>query len=271
MVKVIFCDLDDTLLQPKTKEITYQDQQSIKRWLDSGHLFVLATARHHSFLNNISDKFHDFDFDCIGWNGAEIYMNHKVIKLYPFSSYQLKELYQKLSSYQSMLKVTNIENMYIFGEVGSYAYHLFDSEIQQQKIYPYSINEYLRYQNKPIVHVNYIFPTVQQAQSFSRDYHQIFKEDFLQCKITSPTSFDITMPDATKEKGIETYLEINNIPITEAAVIGDSQNDIGMMKLVKKSFCMIHGHPAAKKAAYKVVGSVSEAIDFLWKEMKMSE
>ncbi|MBM6798716.1 HAD hydrolase family protein, partial [Coprobacillus cateniformis] len=80
MVKVIFCDLDDTLLQPKTKEITYQDQQSIKRWLDSGHLFVLATARHHSFLNNISDKFHEFDFDCIGWNGAEIYMNHKVTK-----------------------------------------------------------------------------------------------------------------------------------------------------------------------------------------------
>ena len=48
MVKVIFCDLDDTLLQPKTKEITYQDQQSIKRWLDSGHLFLLSTARHHT-------------------------------------------------------------------------------------------------------------------------------------------------------------------------------------------------------------------------------
>lgn len=263
MVKVIFCDLDDTLLQPKTKEITYQDQQSIKRWLDSGHLFVLATARHHSFLNNISDKFHEFDFDCIGWNGAEIYMNHKVTKLYPFSSYELEALYQKLKSYQAMLKVTNIENMYIFGVIDSYAYHLFNSEIKHQCIYPYSINEYLRNKNKPIVHVNYIFQTAQQAQYFIKDYQQLFKEDFLQCKVTSPTSFDLTMPNATKEKGIQAYLEYNNIPITDAAVIGDSQNDIGMMQLVQKSFCMQHGHPKAKKVAYKVVCSVSEAIECL--------
>lgn len=71
------------------------------------------------------------------------------------------------------------------------------------------------------------------------------------------------MPNATKEKGIQAYLEYNNIPITDAAVIGDSQNDIGMMQLVQKSFCMQHGHPKAKKAAYKVVCSVSEAIECL--------
>lgn len=153
--------------------------------------------------------------------------------------------------------------MYIFGEIDSYAYHLFDSEIKHQCIYPYSINEYLRNKNKPIVHVNYIFQTAQQAQYFIKDYQQLFKEDFLQCKVTSPTSFDLTMPNATKEKGIQAYLEYNNIPITDAAVIGDSQNDIGMMQLVQKSFCMQHGHPKAKKAAYKVVCSVSEAIECL--------
>ena len=48
------------------------------------------------------------------------------------------------------------------------------------------------------------------------------------------------MPKATKEKGIQAYLEYNNIPITDASVIGDSQNDIGMMKLVKKSFYCVN-------------------------------
>lgn len=268
MVKIIFCDLDDTLLQPKTKDITYQDQQSIKRWLKCGHIFALATARHHSFLNNITDKLCDYDFDCIGWNGAEIYMNHEVVRLYPFSSYELNELYQKMSKYKSMLKVTNTENMYIFGEIGSYPYQLFCNEQNKnQKIYPYPLEEYLRNEKYPIIHINYIFTTPQEAFQFSKAYHNVFQDSLLQCQVTSPTSFDITMPIATKEQGIQTYLEINDIPIEDVAVIGDSQNDIGMMKLVQNSFCMTHGDKKAQRAAARIVDSVSAAIEYLLEEI----
>lgn len=68
---------------------------------------------------------------------------------------------------------------------------------------------------------------------------------------------------ATKEQGIQTYLEINSIPIENAAVIGDSINDIGMMKLLQNSFCMIHGDSQAKKVTKRIVRLIIEAIECL--------
>ena len=76
MDKVIFCDLDDTLLRPETKEILNEDVQAIQYWIAKKNSFVLCTARHHTFLNNITQKLKQYDFDCIGWNGAEIYMEN---------------------------------------------------------------------------------------------------------------------------------------------------------------------------------------------------
>lgn len=51
------------------------------------------------------------------------------------------------------------------------------------------------------------------------------------------------------------------------AGIGDSQNDIGMMKLVQNSFCMTHGDKKAQRAAARIVDSVSAAIEYLLEEI----
>ena len=49
MDKIIFCDLDDTLLRPETKEILNEDIQAIQYWIAKKNSFVLCTARHHTF------------------------------------------------------------------------------------------------------------------------------------------------------------------------------------------------------------------------------
>lgn len=114
MDKVIFCDLDDTLLRPETKEILNEDVQAIQYWIAKKNSFVLCTARHHTFLNNITQKLKQYDFDCIGWNGAEIYMDHKVVCLYPFSNIQFLDIYKDMYKYKDYAKVTNIDNVYIY-------------------------------------------------------------------------------------------------------------------------------------------------------------
>lgn len=76
------------------------------------------------------------------------------------------ELYQKMIQYKPMLKATNIENTYIFGEIGTYTYHLFEHEIKHQNIYPYSIEHYLCNEKHSIIHVNYIFPAIKQVLEF---------------------------------------------------------------------------------------------------------
>ncbi len=261
MIKVIFCDLDDTLLTPITKEISNEDIEAIHRWLSQGNDFVIATARHHSFLRKTTHVMDDFD--CIGWNGAEIYLKHKTVQLLPFQNEQVLEIYENMKQYKTYAKVTNIHNEYIFGSMDFYNKDIFQDEFCT--ILNKDIDHYLNRNSLPIVHINYIFPTTQLHYQFYKDYqnNKNINKQLYSCKITSKFSFDITVKQATKEDGIQTYLQYIDIPIHQIATIGDSLNDIGMFKLTKYSFCMSHGHEEAKKKANYVVKSVSEAIRIL--------
>lgn len=259
MVKVIFCDLDDTLLRPCTKEVLKEDEKAIERWILQGNRFVLATARHHSFL----DKLHNYhyDFDCVGWNGAEIYKDHQIMKQYFFSFQEFLQIYQAMERYKINVKITNTNNEYIFGSLHQYTYQMFKDD--PIKILDVNVDQYIQSQNLPIIHINYIFPTKNLHRQFYEDYQKKGLESLYSCKVTSDHSFDITKKEATKEKGIEIYLQLIEEPIELFATIGDSLNDIGMFKMSPWSFCMSHGHQEAKKNANYIVETVSQAIEIL--------
>ena len=156
MIKVIFCDLDDTLLTPKKKDVKITDIEAIRRWLERGNQFVIATARHHTFLNKITDKMEDFDFDYIGWNGAEIVLKQKTVKLLPFTKNDVIDIYRNMEKFKMYIKATNINNEYIFESANTYVESLFLNE--PCKISNQSLDEYLNEDNPPIIHINYIFP-----------------------------------------------------------------------------------------------------------------
>lgn len=263
MDKVIFCDLDDTLLRPETKEILNEDVQAIQYWIAKKNSFVLCTARHHTFLNNITQKLKQYDFDCIGWNGAEIYMDHKVVCLYPFSNIQFLDIYKGMYKYKDYAKVTNIDNEYIYGKLSSYTANMFKKD--PNKVIHQTIDEYILTDYKPIIHINYIFPNQQLHKEFYEDYQKniLDHEKLYQCKVTSDYSYDITQKQATKEQGINQYLKLNNIPKNNTIAIGDSLNDIGMFEFCHTSFCMTHGYEEAKQKATYVVDNIKEAIDIL--------
>lgn len=267
MNQIIFCDLDDTLLRPKTKEVLDEDVEAIKRWINNKNKFVLCTARHHTFLNNITTKFKSIDFDCIGWNGAEIYMNHKVICLYPFTNNQFLEIYHGMYKYKDYAKVTNIDNEYIFGKLSSYTTFMFQND--PNKILSQTIDEYIQNDYKQIIHINYIFPNKQKHHEFYEDYQKniLSGTNHYQCKETSDYSYDITQQQATKEHGIYQYLKLNNIPQKNTIAIGDSLNDIGMFHFCHMSFCMVHGHEVAKKQATYRVKNIKDVINILENEI----
>ena len=262
MIKIIFCDLDDTLLTPITKEIKNEDIESINHWIKSGNLFVIATARHHSFLNNITNNKYHFDFDCVGWNGAEIYYQSKVTEISPFKKPQFLCLYENMKEYKKYIKVTNEKNEYIYENQDSYAKEIFIKESSQLK--NVKLHDYLKYSDLSITHVNYIFPNKQLHLKFHEDYNEkMINFDDYNCRVTSDLSYDITVKKASKEEGIKRYLKLFKIQEDQIATIGDSLNDIGMFKLAKQSFCMENGNKEAKKIAKYTVKSVSEAISIL--------
>lgn len=263
MIKVIFCDLGDTLLTPKKKDVKITDIEAIRRWLERGNQFVIATARHHTFLNKITDKMEDFDFDYIGWNGAEIVLKQKTVKLLPFTKNDVIDIYRNMEKFKMYIKATNINNEYIFESANTYVENLFLNE--PCEISNQSLDEYLNEDNPPIIHINYIFPNKNLHQEFYDEYlkNRKINKELYSCKITSEFSYDINVKDATKEMGIQSYLKLNRIPIDQIASIGDSLNDIGMFKLSKYSFCMKHGNEEAKSISSYVINGVNEAIEII--------
>ena len=60
---------------------------------------------------------------------------------------------------------------------------------------------------------------------------------------------EITASDAEKGKLIKEYCRIMGIEEDEVAVIGDSGNDIGMLKAFRNSYAMGNAEPEVKLAA----------------------
>lgn len=261
MVKIIFCDLDGTLFMPGTTDVSDQDVEAIDRWIQNGNHFVIATARNHHFLNMVTPKLKKYDFDCIGWSGASLYINHKTEKLYPFSIEEFSEIYNSLYEYRDYLKVTNICNEYIYGKPHSYVSELFQDD--PTPFLEVNIDQYISNDYPPIIHLCYVFPNSQIYNQFYKDYYQIFNDEQYQLKIQNEQCFDITHIEAAKEYGIKEYLKRVNMSDCEFAVIGDSLNDVGMFHITPWSFCMKHGFIGAQKEANYIVHTVSEVIEFL--------
>ena len=61
--------------------------------------------------------------------------------------------------------------------------------------------------------------------------------------------------------GIQRYMKEHQLTEAQCWAVGDSDNDVEMLKLFANSCCMRHGTAAAKKAAATTVENVKEAIE----------
>ena len=67
----------------------------------------------------------------------------------------------------------------------------------------------------------------------------------------------------SKRKGIEYICKILNIDMDEIATIGDSPNDINMLKGLKYSFAMKNARDSVKENANYITNSVADAIKII--------
>ena len=84
---------------------------------------------------------------------------------------------------------------------------------------------------------------------------------------TSVRTFTITKENRDKVTGILKIAQYYGYSEDEIAVIGDSYNDIGMLKYFKNSYCMAHSPDEVKACASFVVESVAECISDIIKEV----
>ena len=272
-IKFIFIDIDGTLYQTKKKEIPLSAINAIKTASKNGHKLFICSGRPKTKVDNI---FYDLPFDGYIYScWAHIEVENKTIYEITFP----------------LIKLKNIVSFMVANHIGFVLDGLYKSFASEQAAMFYE--KYYKKANETTREMlirNGMYPFGEIKKS---DYEQI-------CKITiiSPaseackqllkeipedlmgylnTNFkdnydhgEIYPNNIDKSKGIKRVLSYYNADIEQTIAIGDSLNDLEMIKFVHFGICMGNGAKELKENSdFVTLELEDDGIEFAFKHMDL--
>lgn len=254
MIKYIFCDLDGTLYDNGIKE---DDIEAIRRIGEKGIVFNIATGRIFSEASLMTKEL-IVDGYYICENGAYIYdKNYKKI----FEGTIDDEIVKKVISR--------------FESNSAYLYFKYDGEV----ILVDKDNILNKYENK--YKIDEGFKSKENYKGLvgnigivSNDIEELYRiqlyleaefGEFLNVYFAGDNVVNLVSKGVSKRDAIEYICNVESISIDEIATIGDSPNDIDMLKGIQYSFAMKNARESVKEHANYNVKSVEEAINIIEK------
>ena len=259
-MKLFVSDIDGTLYWYNNKNNSGCSQacrDAIKRWLDAGNIFAIATARVYTMRDY---TIHDIglDVDYLGGNGAEIvYSNNEVdLKTLPFSYFLEVGKWIDENQLDASVKIC-IDKQFI-------AY--------RQDLYPFTCLERMRknLQNS-ISYSKFIGEETCKGVNMSLLCHpsltkriesELQKRFNGRCQVlaTDVDNIDFIPLNVGKSEAICSLAKHYGIDMKDVIVIGDAANDICMFEITDNSYCMSHSNQEIQNKANYIVDSVEEAI-----------
>lgn len=236
--RLIAFDMDGTLLDQK-KQITLRTQHAIKRALKFKKTVILSTGRGLDELNDYRNILKDIRY-FICESGALIYDNFADKIIY---SNQMDDLIAK--EVLSITKNRDVMFYYIANGKGyteiEKADHMdhYQLEVYQPMMKKHlhlvsNIREYMIQHLNCIEKFNIFSPTPEECAQLKKSVSH------LPVMLTSsePTVLEITNIGISKGSGLKILCEKLNIPLEQTIAVGDSTNDIEIMKTAGLSIGM---------------------------------
>ena len=273
MIKLFCTDLDGTLFYLPDSEmagITEENMLAMQKLKDHHIHLMTATGRHHTFLPRVLNDT-SLHFDTVGFCGAEVFFDNQVLFAMAFEPNELTALARHLesTSLEAGLHFTTLENDWVHHNVNSPMFQRFRSIPKNglpkdcRTLFEINIYEYLSVQRtSPIIRVSFWFPDFNDLESYRKLLLAAFPNQYTIVQ-SSPRELQLMKDGMHKGKGIAMVAEKMNIGIDEIAVIGDSDNDIGMFEYVPCSFCMSHAAPELQAKAKYTVDSFAQSVEMV--------
>lgn len=254
-MKLLISDLDGTLY-PKNKHQLQKNFDAVRKWINAGNKFAVATARglHHleTFENNIG-----FKVNYIGSNGASVVYDDgtKLIKYFPSKVYFDLCKYIKDNNINASV-ATGLNDQWVWSSIDKYPKG--ESKYDQVWKDVVLLDEDKFDLNEKIQRIQIFVP---------KDDRDKLKEKIcnlnLDIRITSSDLDMIDIGPLNSSKGIS-ILELCdrfNIKPEDVIVIGDSENDIPMFELTPNSYCIDTAETFVLNRARYNISSVEELIE----------
>jgi len=277
MIKLIATDLDGTLFYPK-KRFTLLDNSNKKFLIDyynAGGKVVLVTGRDRRISMKVQKKL-GIELSVLGCNGSFIYENNKFVKSYPIPKNILFDVYMNLKANYDIL------GFFVFDESDE-----IKISVTKKSIVPYlgifinwfsfafaekyviSEKEVIQgIANGKIFKMMPIFGLTKGAKVRAKESLIALREQYKN-KLTinsASITLEITAANVNKANTLKEYVSSIGLNEDEVLVIGDSFNDLPMLKAFNNSFAMSNGEKQVKDIAKHIVKKVSDLREYVLDE-----
>lgn len=250
MVKHIFCDLDGTLYHGSISE---DDIKAIKMIEEKGVRFHIATGRIFTETDFIIKDFVKINGYYICENGAFIYDKyHKLIFKGTIDDEIVKKVITRFES----------ENAYLYFKYDESIVLIDNDNILKNFCNKYTVDENFINRDSYNNLVGNIGIISEDIEELTR-IHLYLESEFgevLDVYFAADNVINLVAKGVSKIDGIKYICELLNVDNDEIATIGDSPNDINMLKGTKYSFAMKNARNSVKEHANYIVNSVADAI-----------
>lgn len=243
-IKIIFFDIDGTLIDINSRQITEKMMETLNRLKNKGIILCLSTGRGPLTLPH----FEGWEPDVfLTFNGSYCYNRQQVIYRNPISTEDVNRIIKNAASINRPVSVAGIDRLVANGTDEDLTDYFaiaklkvdisdeFEDVIAQKEIY-------------------------QIMSGGCESEYPAFLQGVSCAKIAAwwDRAFDIVPADSGKGSGVKKVLEYYHLDPSEALAFGDGNNDIEMFQAVGTGVAMENASDELKAVAQDVCGHVAE-------------
>lgn len=255
MIKHIFCDLDGTLYRDG---ITEKDLEAISMAQDNNITFHIATGRVHKHTISIIEEINMRGYS-ICENGSYIYnSDDECIYSSTMNDSQIK----KITGLYKKLDYINQQDDVIYFKYDGKIIVPVDTPSMDYFSKGYTVDETIleREEYSSLVgNIGILTYDQDKLTELVREYKSTYGNEF-DVYISGPTTMNIVPKGVSKLEAIKIVCKRENASMDEVVTIGDSPNDISMLKNIKMSFAMSESVESVKSVAGFETPSVADAV-----------
>lgn len=237
--KAIVCDLDGTLLN-ENHTISQKTKEIIKKVLNKGIKFIIATGRHHEDVM-IYKKMLNLDTFLITSNGAKVHdYNDKEILSYNIPKNISKEIIE-FDFDKDIHKNVYVDNQWITETPLKEA-----EEFHKESGFTYTLSPFSSLKGKEIIKFFFISDNIVKLSDLEKIMRVQFS-DKVNITLSLPHCLEIMDKNVSKANALKKVLKIENISLEETIAFGDGLNDLEMLSSVGAGYIMGNGSERLKE------------------------